>query len=149
MEYKLKQHIQCKAIRIVSFGVFMYCPNGSEMLCHISNIANEFVSDISKYVTVGEIYDAEVVLDKSGKLSLSLKHLALKDNSKEERNQMNKQSKKKPMKSKSVAIIEEDDRPEIDKLIDSWKKDYKSNVGIGDPRQLGQKSKRRRKGSKR
>ncbi len=141
MEYKLKQHIQCKAKKIVPFGVFMYCPNGTDMLCHISNISNNYISDISNFITIGDIYDAEVVLDKSGKLSLSLKHLNLQDKSKSYET-AHKSVRKACEHSTDV---DDDNKSEIDKLIDAWKKDYKSQVGVGDPRQLGQKSKRRRR----
>ena len=123
MDYIVGQHVQCKAVKVVPFGVFMYCPNGEELLCHISNVSDRYVANVADFVTVGEIYDCKVIIDRAGKIGLSLKHLKLQNRN-------------------TVEIR----RPDLQLT----KKDYKTNVGIGDPRQLGQRSKRRnKKGSKR
>lgn len=141
MDYIVGQHVQCKAVKVVPFGAFMYCPNGEELLCHISNVSDGYVANVADFVTVGEIYDCKVIIDLAGKIGLSLKHLKLQNRNTVEIRRPDLQVARCENKS------EEDYG--IDKLIEDWKKDYKTHVGIGDPRQLGQKSKRRKKGSKR
>ena len=141
MDYIVGQHVQCKAVKVVPFGAFMYCPNGEELLCHISNVSDGYVANVADFVTVGEIYDCKVIIDRAGKIGLSLKHLKLQNRNTVEIRRPDNQVARCEHKSEEAYGI--------DKLIEDWKKDYKTNVGIGDPRQLGQKSKRRRKGSKR
>lgn len=141
MDYIVGQHVQCKVVKVVPFGAFMYCPNGEELLCHISNVSDGYVTNVADFVTVGEIYDCKVIIDRAGKIGLSLKHLKLQN-----RNTIEIRRPDIP-----VARCENKSAEDygIDKLIEDWKKDYKTHVGIGDPRKLGQKSKRRKKGSKR
>lgn len=142
MDYIVGQHVQCKAVKVVPFGAFMYCPNGEELLCHISNVSDRYVANVADFVTVGEIYDCKVIIDRAGKIGLSLKHLKLQNRNTVEIRRPDLQLTKRENKSEEECGI--------DKLIEDWKKDYKTNVGIGDPRQLGQRSKRRnKKGSKR
>lgn len=141
MDYIVGQHVQCKAVKVVPFGAFMYCPNGEELLCHISNVSDRYVANVADFVTVGEIYDCKVIIDKAGKIGLSLKHLKLQNRNTVEIRRPDLQVARCENKSEEAYGI--------DKLIEDWKKDYKTHVGIGDPRQLGQKSKRRKKGSKR
>lgn len=141
MDYIVGQHVQCKAVKVVPFGAFMYCPNGEELLCHISNVSDGYVANVADFVTVGEIYDCKVIIDRAGKIGLSLKHLKLQTRNTVEIRRPDLQVARCENKSEEAYGI--------DKLIEDWKKDYKTHVGIGDPRQLGQKSKRRKKGSKR
>lgn len=141
MDYIVGQHVQCKAVKVVPFGAFMYCPNGEELLCHISNVSDRYVANVADFVTVGEIYDCKVIIDRAGKIGLSLKHLKLQNRNTVEIRRPDLQVARCENKSEEAYGI--------DKLIEDWKKDYKTHVGIGDPRQLGQKSKRRKKGSKR
>lgn len=141
MDYIVGQHVQCKAVKVVPFGAFMYCPNGEELLCHISNVSEGYVANVADFVTVGEIYDCKIIIDRMGKTGLSMKHLKLQNRNTVEIRRPDNQVARRENKSEESCGI--------DKLIEDWKKDYKTHIGIGDPRQLGQKSKRRKKGSKR
>lgn len=59
---------------IADFGVFVRCKTGEEGLIHISEVANEFVTNINKYVKLGEKVTVKVLgRNKKGKLEFSIK----------------------------------------------------------------------------
>ncbi len=59
---------------IADFGVFVRCKTGEEGLIHISEVANEFVTNINKFVKLGEKVKVKVLgRNKKGKLEFSIK----------------------------------------------------------------------------
>ena len=59
---------------ITSFGAFVKLPGGVEGLVHISEIANEYVTNIENYVTLGETIKVKVLgRNDRGKYDLSIK----------------------------------------------------------------------------
>ena len=46
--------VSVEVTNIADFGVFVRCKTGEEGLIHISEVANEFVTNINKYVKLGE-----------------------------------------------------------------------------------------------
>ncbi|MFA5879045.1 MAG: S1 RNA-binding domain-containing protein [Candidatus Margulisiibacteriota bacterium] len=60
---------------ITNFGLFVKFENGQEGLVHISEIANEYVTDISKYAKIGDVVKVKVVTLKGNKIELSIKKL--------------------------------------------------------------------------
>lgn len=66
--------IEVDVTNIADFGVFVRCGNGEEGLIHISEVANEFVTNINKYVKLGEKVKVKVLgRNKKGKLEFSIK----------------------------------------------------------------------------
>ena len=66
--------IDVEVTNIADFGVFVRCSNGEEGLIHISEVANEFVTNINKYVKLGEKVAVKVLgRNKKGKLEFSIK----------------------------------------------------------------------------
>ena len=66
--------IEVEVTNIADFGVFVRCSNGEEGLIHISEVANEFVTNINKYVKLGEKVSVKVLgRNKKGKLEFSIK----------------------------------------------------------------------------
>ena len=66
--------ISVEVTNIADFGVFVRCSNGEEGLIHISEVANEFVTNINKYVKLGEKVTVKVLgRNKKGKLEFSIK----------------------------------------------------------------------------
>ena len=62
--------IEVEVTNIADFGVFVRCGNGEEGLIHISEVANEFVTNINKYVKLGEKVKVKV-LGRNKKVNLS------------------------------------------------------------------------------
>ena len=66
--------IKAVVTNIADFGVFVKCENGEEGLIHISEVANEFVTNINNYVKLNETVNVKVLgRNKKGKLELSIK----------------------------------------------------------------------------
>ena len=66
--------VSVEVTSIADFGVFVRCSNGEEGLIHISEVANEFVTNINKYVTIGQKVKVKVLgRNKKGKLEFSIK----------------------------------------------------------------------------
>ena len=69
--------ITVEVASIADFGVFVRCSNGEEGLIHISEVANEFVTNINKYVTLGQKVKVKVLgRNKKGKLEFSIKKVS-------------------------------------------------------------------------
>ena len=69
--------ITVEVTSIADFGVFVKCSNGEEGLIHISEVANEFVTNINKYVTVGQKVQVKVLgRNKKSKLEFSIKKVS-------------------------------------------------------------------------
>ena len=65
---------------ITNFGVFVKLPNNEEGLVHISELANEFVTDINQYVSLGEQVSVKVLgRNNKNKLDFSMKQAIASD----------------------------------------------------------------------
>ena len=68
---------QGKVARIVDFGAFVTILPGKDGLVHISQIANERVEDVNKYLSEGEEVLVKVLdLDARGRIKLSIKEIS-------------------------------------------------------------------------
>lgn len=73
-EELIGQIVDGEITHIAAFGAFVKMSNGEEGLVHISEIANEFVTDITKFVAVGDKVKVKVMArNAKGKLELSVK----------------------------------------------------------------------------
>ncbi len=65
---------------LTKFGAFVKLSDGTVGLVHISEIANEFVSDISEKLAVGDSVKVKVIeISDNGKVSLSIKKAIAED----------------------------------------------------------------------
>ena len=72
--YESGDIIEVEITNITDFGAFVKCDDREQGLIHISEIANEFVSNINKFVKVGDVVKVKVLgRSKKGKLELSIK----------------------------------------------------------------------------
>ena len=74
-----------KVTGVVAFGAFVELPDGQTGLVHISEVASEFVDDVSKFLKVGQEVKVKVVSVENGKIGLSIKK-ANEDGNKERGN---------------------------------------------------------------
>ena len=59
---------------ITKFGAFIALPGGRSGLCHISEIAHSYVSDVRDFLTEGQAVKVKVVgIDDAGRINLSIK----------------------------------------------------------------------------
>lgn len=68
------QKVKGTITRITDFGAFVRMENGQTGMIHISQVADEYVSDIHNVLTVGQELEPTVLsVDEKGRISLSLK----------------------------------------------------------------------------
>ncbi|UXV43032.1 S1 domain-containing post-transcriptional regulator Ygs [Staphylococcus simulans] len=72
--YKSGQHVKVKVTGIQPYGAFVETPNNTEGLIHISEIMNDYVHNLNRFLSEGQIVKAKILsIDEEGKLNLSLK----------------------------------------------------------------------------
>lgn len=72
--YKIGQHIKVRVTGIQPYGAFVETPNHTEGLIHISEIMDDYVHNLKKLLSEGQIVKAKILsIDDEGKLNLSLK----------------------------------------------------------------------------
>jgi polyribonucleotide nucleotidyltransferase len=71
-------------VKIVDFGAFVNILPGKDGLLHISEIAHERTEDVSKVLSEGQEIDVKLIGFDRGKMKLSVKALAAKEDAKDE-----------------------------------------------------------------
>ena len=78
--YTVGSIVKGEVTGIEPYGIFIKVDD-SVGLIHISEIANNYISNITKYVTIGEkIYAKIIGVDEMNRLKLSIKGLNYKEN---------------------------------------------------------------------
>lgn len=73
-QYKVGQFVKVKVTGIQPYGAFVETPDHVEGLIHISEVMNDYVHDVSQYLTKGQTVKAKIIsIGPSGKLNLTLK----------------------------------------------------------------------------
>ena len=76
MPIEVGSEIEGKVTGITNFGAFVELPEGKVGLVHISQIADAYVTDITKHLRVGDIVKVRVLgATKEGKYDLSIKQV--------------------------------------------------------------------------
>ena len=72
--YKVGQYLKVRVTGIQPYGAFVETPDNTEGLIHISEIMDDYVHNLKKFLSEGQVVRAKVIsIDKEGKLNLSLK----------------------------------------------------------------------------
>ena len=72
--YKVFHHVKVRVTGIQPYGAFVETPDNAEGLIHISEIMDDYVHNLKKFLSEGQIVRAKVIsIDDEGKLNLSLK----------------------------------------------------------------------------
>lgn len=76
MPIEIGSEVEGKVTGITNFGAFIELPEGKVGLVHISQIADTYVTDISKHLKVGDVVKVKVLGEtKEGKYDLSIKQV--------------------------------------------------------------------------
>ena len=74
MQLKVGDIVEGKITAITNFGVFADIGDGKSGMVHISEVASEYVSDISQHLAEGDKVKVKVLeINEKGKVSLSIK----------------------------------------------------------------------------
>jgi S1 RNA binding domain protein len=73
---EIGSEVEGKVTGITNFGAFVELPEGKVGLVHISQIADTYVTDISKHLKVGDVVKVKILAEtKEGKYDLSIKQV--------------------------------------------------------------------------
>lgn len=78
MELQIGNTYNVKVAKIIKSGIIVEMSDESTEFIHLSNISDQYVNNISNFVSVGYIYTATCIKGKSKPFELSLKPLNLK-----------------------------------------------------------------------
>ncbi|MDF2556810.1 MAG: binding domain protein [Bacillales bacterium] len=74
MAVEVGSKLSGKVSGITKFGAFIDLPEGLTGLVHISEVADNYVSDINEHLTVGDMVEVKVLtIEQGGKIALSIK----------------------------------------------------------------------------
>ena len=145
MSFEVGSLVEGRIVEIVKFGVFVKIKGGKTGLVHISQISNDFVREVSDYVTVGSDVVAKVIsIDDKGRIQLSLKEVTPEEEEQFQKNrreskpepQQQEQPQKKPPRDYEdnfEAKLKKFMRQSEDRLID-LKRSTESKRGGGKKR---------------
>lgn len=72
--------VEGKVVSIMPFGAFVSLPDGKMGLVHISEVALDYVQDVSEHLSENQEVKVKVVgIDQKGKISLSIKKVLLEE----------------------------------------------------------------------
>ena len=75
-DYKINDIIEGTIISIKSFGAIMIFEDGQKGLLHISQVANTFIRNISRYLKIGKTYQVKIIgIENDGFLKLSMSQI--------------------------------------------------------------------------
>lgn len=95
MAIELGSVVEGKVTRIMNFGAFVELEEKKIGLIHISEVADEYVNEVSDFLKEGDVVQAKVIsVDNNGKIALSIKKL--KQQQKQEAEKQFRNSKGKP-----------------------------------------------------
>ena len=75
MELTVGEVLEGKVKSITAFGAFIALPENRTGLVHISEVANNYVSDVRQHLTEGQDVKVMVIGTENGKINLSIKRL--------------------------------------------------------------------------
>lgn len=76
MPIEIGSEIDGKITGLTNFGAFIELPEGKVGLVHISQVADSFVTDITKHLRIGDMIKVRVLgMAKEGKYDLSIKQV--------------------------------------------------------------------------
>jgi len=83
-DYKTGSIVKGQVTGIEKYGAFVNIDSNYSGLIHISEVSNDFVSDIHNFLEIGEIVYCQIldVNEEEGQLKLSIKNINYKSNNK-------------------------------------------------------------------
>lgn len=96
-----------KVVRITKFGAFVELEDGSFGLIHISQIANQFIKDISEHLKLNEIVRVKILSkDKKGYFNLSTKEARKELDKPKERDELFEEKLAKFLKKSEERLLD-------------------------------------------
>ena len=91
-DYKINEIIEGTIISIKPFGAIMIFEDGQKGLLHISEVANTFIRNISRYLKIGKTYQVKIIgIEEDGFLKLSMSKITQEEKDEYHRNGIKKE----------------------------------------------------------
>lgn len=126
MELEIGKKYDVKIVKIIKVGAIAELSDGSTELIHLSNISNQFVDDVSKFVIVGHTYQSTCQQGKTKPAELTLRPLDLKpiiSNPKESKN-----SESLNTTYEKPNNLKKEEKPSLDDMISAMNADYQDKT---------------------
>jgi S1 RNA binding domain protein len=120
--------IEGKVTGLANFGAFIELPEGNAGLVHISQVADTYVTDISKHLRVGDTVKVKVLgMAREGKYDLSIKQVGKPSWQQKKRNPREQKSRAAPgsFEDKITHFLKQSE----EKLQD-WKRNLDNKQGV-------------------
>jgi len=134
LSIEIGSEIEGKVTGLAKFGAFVELPEGKAGLVHISQIADAYVTDISKHLNVGDMVKVKVLgAAKEGKYDLSIKQVGRPDW---------EMKKKKPRETDlrpNVGTFEDKITQflkQSDEKLQDWKRNIETKQGLKKKKRL-------------
>lgn len=86
MTFEVGAIVDGKVTGITNFGAFVELPDGKTGLCHISEIADDYVKDVKDYLKESQQVKVKIIsIDEKGKISLSIRQAVEKSDKETDR----------------------------------------------------------------
>ncbi len=80
MNLDIGDAVRAEVVSLRPYGAFLRLPNGEVGLVHVSEVADEYVKDITEYLMIGQEVIAKIIgRNSEGKFNLSLKQVTKQD----------------------------------------------------------------------
>ena len=77
IEYKVGDIIEGTVINIRKFGAILIFENNQKGLLHISEVANAYIRNLSRYLVIGKTYQVKVIaVEEDGFLKVSMSKIS-------------------------------------------------------------------------
>jgi S1 RNA binding domain protein len=126
---EIGSEIEGKVTGITNYGAFIEMPEGCSGLVHISQVADAYVTDISKHIKIGDLIKVKIMgMAKEGKYDLSIKQVGKQAWQQPRRKTREEKEQAEPgsFEDKITQFLKQSE----DKLQD-WKRNLESKQGGG------------------
>lgn len=127
MELEIGKNYDVKIVKIIKVGAIAELADGSTELIHLSNISNQFVDDVNKFVKIGDRYNATCQQGKTKPAELTLRPLDLKP-AQNTSNRIEKSQSLDNTYEKYNKHKKEDEKRSLDDMISEMNADYQDKT---------------------
>ena len=129
MPLEIGSEIEGKVTGVTQYGAFIEMPEGCSGLVHISQVADAYVTDISKHIKIGDLVKVRILgMAKEGKYDLSIKQVGKQTWQQPRRKTKEEKERAEPgsFEDKITQFLKQSE----DKLQD-WKRNLENKQGGG------------------
>lgn len=99
--------VEGRVVKITKFGAFVELEDGSQGLVHISQIANQFIRDVSEHLKINDIVKVKILSrDKKDYFELSIKDVREKPKKPKQKDELFEEKLTKFLKKSNERLLD-------------------------------------------